>query len=97
MPHDIIAPAKMQDVFWDYLRADIFVNDFIKRDSSKDAMAENVRLQKKIFQQHKITKEQFYKSYDYYLAHPNMMRNMIDTMIAKHSKEKFNFRPISIE
>ena len=86
VPPDILGPEKMQAVYWDYIRADVFANDFIKRDSSKNVEVENARLQQAIFKLHKVTKDEFYKSYDYYLNHQLLMKGMIDTMIARQQK-----------
>jgi hypothetical protein len=88
LPDDVIEPGKMQDVFWDYIRADIYTTDFIKRDTSKNALLENIKLQKAIFRQHNITKEQFYKSYTYYVSKPELMKAIIDSMVAHHSRDQ---------
>ncbi|MCP9750851.1 DUF4296 domain-containing protein [Ferruginibacter sp. HRS2-29] len=79
----IIEPDKMQEVLWDYIRADIFTTDFISVDSSKNLPAENVRLQKAIFAKYKITKEEFYNSYTWYQQHPDEMQVLLDSMTAR--------------
>lgn len=86
VPSDILPPEKMQAVYWDYIRADVFANEFIKKDSSKNVEVENARLQQAIFKLHKVSKVEFYKSYDYYLNHQLLMKDMIDTMIARQQK-----------
>jgi hypothetical protein len=79
----IIEPEKMQDVLWDYIRADVFTTDFISVDTSKNLPAENVKLQKAIFAKYKITKEDFYKSYTYYQQHPDQMQVLLDSMTVR--------------
>ncbi|HSN59576.1 MAG TPA: DUF4296 domain-containing protein [Ferruginibacter sp.] len=86
VPSDILSPEKMQAVYWDYIRADVFANEFIKKDSSKNVEVENARLQQAVFKLHKVTKVEFYKSYDYYLNHQLLMKEMIDTMLARQQK-----------
>lgn len=83
LPKDILEPEKMQAVYWDYMRADIFANEHIRNDSSKNLPLENAKLQLQVFQLHKISKEQFYKSYEYYLNHRELMKDMIDTMLIR--------------
>lgn len=94
LPKGIMPPEKMQRVFWDYLRADIYTQDFIAKDSTKNMILENLRLQDKVFALHKITKEQFYNSYTYYSNHKELMTKMLDSMIAKHEKKVPGAKPI---
>jgi Domain of unknown function (DUF4296) len=46
-------------------------------------------LQQKIFAVHKISKEEFYKSYEFYKTHPNIMQPMLDSLISKATREKY--------
>jgi len=86
MPADILGMEKMQAVYWDYMRADVFANEFVRRDSSKNVPVESARLQQKVFELHKITKETFYKSYDYYLRKPVLLKELLDTMLVRQPK-----------
>jgi ribosome-interacting GTPase 1 len=83
IPSTVLKPDKMQAVMWDIVRADVFTSEFIKADSTKDLLQENLQLQKKIFALNKITKEQYYTSFEYYKSKPELMRVMLDTMIAR--------------
>ena len=89
VPPGILKPAVMQKVMWDVLRADAFAFDFIKRDSAKKAEAEDVKLQQQIFAIHKVSKEDFYRSYNFYKAHPDLMQPILDSMINKATRDKF--------
>lgn len=83
IPKDILPPEKMQEVMWDYLRADVFTTDFISKDSAKNVDFENIQIQKKIFEKYKISKDIFYKSLSYYEANPSLMQVMMDSMITQ--------------
>lgn len=85
-PDDVLPPEKMQQVLWDYIRADVYTSDFISKDSSKNAVAENAKFQLAVFQKHKISKEQFYRSYEYYASHNKEMRTMLDTITARQQR-----------
>lgn len=87
VPDDIIKPEKMEAVFWDVIRADVLVTDYSKKDSSVSPLFQNIALQKKIFHLHGVTKEQFYKSFDYYAEHPGMMTVLLDSVIAHSTPE----------
>ena len=87
-PGDVLPPEKMQAVFWDIIKADVWTTDYIQRDSSKIPMHENIAIQKKIFQFHGVTKNEFYNSFDYYTRHPELMSAMLDSMVARQGREK---------
>ncbi len=86
VPKGILKPEKMQAVFWDYIRADVYANEFVRRDTSKNAELENTRMQQQVFQLHKVTKKEFYDSYEYYLKHQELMKGMMDTMLVRQQK-----------
>ncbi|MDB5203385.1 MAG: hypothetical protein JWQ27_2794 [Ferruginibacter sp.] len=87
-PSGVLAEDKMQEVLWDYVQADVFAKDFISKDSALNDTAENIKLQKQVFAAHKITREQFYKSYEYYLHHDNDMKVMLDSLLARQTRKK---------
>jgi len=84
----ILPKEKMQAVMWDIIEADVFTEQFIKKDSLKNLSMENMQLQNKIFAIHKTTKADFYKSYDYYLAHADQMRIILDSITAKAERDR---------
>ena len=81
LPSGILAPKKMQDVFWDYIRADVYSTEFLKKDSNKNVVLENLKLQEKIFKLHNTTREEFYRSYSWYLDHKELMTIVMDSII----------------
>jgi len=86
IPEDIIPPEQMQAVFWDFLRADIYAEDFLKADSSLDTEKESAALQKTVFQKHQLSRDRFLRSYRYYSDHPELMRDMLDSMLVRQQK-----------
>lgn len=88
LPKGILPEDKMQAVFWDFMMADVYTMDELVKDSSKVKDNENVKLQQAIFHQHHVTKEEFYKSYNYYISHPGKMTIMMDSMMAKQTRQK---------
>ncbi len=93
IPPGILEPDKMQAVLWDVIRADAFTTDFIKKDSAKNEEEENVALQQKIFSIHHVSKQDFYKSYDYYKSNTVLMKDMIDTMLVRAERDR-NKKPV---
>ncbi|MEP7166308.1 MAG: DUF4296 domain-containing protein [Ferruginibacter sp.] len=93
-PGGILKPDKMQEVFWDYIRADIYASEYLKRDSGKNAVIENLKLQDKVFKLHHTSREVFYKSYNWYANHKELMKTMLDSMVAKKQREKTKASPL---
>jgi hypothetical protein len=90
LPAGLLKPDKMQAVLWDVIKADVFTTEFIKKDSAKNAAAENLKLQQQIFAIHKISKADFYNSYDYYKLNSTAFKKIIDSMIAQAERNHYN-------
>ena len=84
----ILGKEKMQAVMWDIIQADVFTEQFVKRDSSKNARLENMQLQNKIFALHKVTRVDYYKSYNYYIYNTDLMKVILDSMSTKAEKDR---------
>ncbi len=86
-----ILPAEiMQQVLWDYIKADAYVTNYVTKDSSQNPQLINANLQQQIFKKYHITKEQFEKSYAYYVAHGNELVKITDTIFAKNQREQLS-------
>ena len=97
IPSGILKPDKMQAMLWDVIKADAFTAEIVRKDSSKKSPEVNLKLQQEIFAIHKITKDDFYRSYDYYKANPGQLKIIMDSIIiqAERNKSKnFITRPI---
>jgi hypothetical protein len=90
LPAGILKPDKMQAVLWDVIKADVFTAEFIKKDTAKNAAAENLKLQQQIFAIHKISKAGFYNSYDYYKLNSTAFKKIIDSMITLAERNHYN-------
>lgn len=83
----VLGQAKMQDVMWDMIRADVLTSEFPRKDST-DPKIKNITLQKKIFHAHGITREEFYNSFDFYTKKPEVLTVMLDTVAARQSRSR---------
>jgi hypothetical protein len=86
----ILPPDKMEAVLWDIIRADVFTQNFVKKDSLRNPVMENLKLQDQVFTKHQVTKTDFYKSYDYYINHSDLMKIILDSMSAKAERDRPN-------
>jgi hypothetical protein len=72
----------MKAVMWDIFQAQAFTENFIKNDSSKNVLAESAKLQQQVFALHKITKQDYDRTYSYYKVHPDEMKVLLDSISA---------------
>jgi len=79
-PDGVLDPEKMQAVYWDYLRADVYAKELLSKDSSRNIDSANIQFQQQLFEKHRVSKETFYKSYEYYISHQLLMKDMLDTL-----------------
>ncbi len=87
VPSGIIPPEKMEILLWEQMRADAFTREYISKDSAKDVLKENLLLQEKIFQKYGTDKDAFYKSYDYYVKHETLMKDLLDSVVAIEARK----------
>jgi len=88
LPTGILNQERMQAVLWDMMQAQVYTNNFTKKDSSKNIVLENLKLQKEIFTIDHVSKEDFYNSYDYYKNHPELLKTVLDSMTAKVERDR---------
>jgi hypothetical protein len=89
---DILPEKEMREVMWDMIRADQYVAAFLSKDSTHSKRDESIRLYDEIFRIHKITREQFKTSFNYYTSQPDLFRPIIDSL-AKRKIEPAHIRP----
>jgi Domain of unknown function (DUF4296) len=87
MPSGIIGKDKMEILLWEQMKADAFTREFISKDPYKKLDEENIKLQQKIFAKYDVSEEAFYKSYDYYMKHTNLLKSILDSIVSKKTKE----------
>ena len=88
----ILSKEKMEKIMWELTQADVFTQDFISKDSSKNLEKENLKLQLKIFSKNSTDRKSFYKSYDYYLKHEELLKPLLDTLIVRNGRIRENIR-----
>lgn len=79
-PSSIIQPEQMKSVLWDVMRAQNLAISVSRSDTTTNTIAETKALTQKVFEIHKISAEDFNKSYNWYLRHPELMKVMFDSL-----------------
>jgi hypothetical protein len=90
IPKGILGKEKMQQVLWDMIQAERFRETFIL-DSSKNFKTEQFKLYAQVFEINKVTKDEFIKSYKFYMSRPDIARDMFDSLASQADKRREDF------
>jgi len=88
IPSGIIPKNEMQKILWDMIQADQFSKQFLVRDSLKknNLNFETMKLYNEVFQIHHITKDEFQKSYQFYISRPDILKIVFDSLSAQGNR-----------
>lgn len=88
VPNGTIPPAKMQEIVFDLMKADEFINSFAVKDSTINIRTKRITLYEQVFAVHKTSKDKFYKSYKYYQQHPDKNKILFDSLYGVANRKK---------
>ena len=77
---DILPPKKMQTILWDIMQADEMAEYNSTNDSSFKGVAKHIGYYQNIFAIHKVSRETFKKSLNYYKDHPASLKPILDSL-----------------
>jgi hypothetical protein len=83
VPKGIFPLKKMEEVLYDIVRAEELVDFSMITDSTYRIPSKRYALYDSIFHIHKITKEDFSKSYQYYQGRPDLFKEILEILHAK--------------
>jgi hypothetical protein len=88
-PRGILPRPEMESVLWDLIQANQYSFTFIAKDSGKVSVKdEDLKLYEEVFELHHTTREKFQESYAWYMKHPELVRNIFDSLLAKGNRLK---------
>ncbi len=90
IPEGVLSSKKMQAVLTDILIADVLNNERILKDTSLKLPAENASYFLRIFQLHNTTRNEFSRSYNFYLKRPDLLKVITDSVSADISRRNQN-------
>jgi hypothetical protein len=79
-PSDVLDKEKMKLVMKDVLMAEEFVKSYVLKDSTKKEDEETIKLYNQVFKLHNTNRQQFLKSFDYYISRPYLAKEMFDSL-----------------
>lgn len=89
IPSGIIGRDSMEHILWDILQAERYANTYMAGDSSvRDLKKETFKLYGEVFEIHHITKDEFLRSYKFYLAHPNISSVLLDSLAQMANRQR---------
>lgn len=80
IPSAILPPEKFQAILTDVLLADALTLERSFKDSSVKISDENAAYFLKVFQLHGVSKNEFMKSYNFYLQRPDLLKIITDSV-----------------
>ncbi len=76
-----LSRQQMENVMWDLMRADLFVNNYmVIQDSALDKKKQGRLLYAQVLKMHKVSQQAFRESFDYYRSNPDLMKALMDTL-----------------
>jgi hypothetical protein len=87
IPPGVLGQDKMEKVLWDMIQAERYTNTFMK-DSAQNIKEETFKLYAQVFSIHNISKDQFIKSYKFYMSRPDIARPMFDSLATKANRRR---------
>ena len=95
IPSGILDKEKMGKVLWDMVLADRFASQHIVKDSARINVTDSTfKLYSKVFSLNNISREEFVKSYKFYMTRPDLCKIIFDTISQRANRLKEeSYRP----
>jgi hypothetical protein len=96
IPRNILRPEKMRSVLWDMMRADEMASYYASANPSFHLYDTSLVYYQEVLQVHRITKQEFKTSLDYYEGHPALLKEVLDSLQAigdRIPKQKDSTKP----
>ncbi|MBE7169990.1 MAG: DUF4296 domain-containing protein [Williamsia sp.] len=84
----ILPVNKMTNVMWDMIQVDEFATGFLAKDSSKNIKLERMKLYQQVFTLHHVSDKDYFASFKYYTAQPDLFKTMIDSLSGRATREQ---------
>lgn len=89
IPSDVIDKEEMGKILWDMMLADQYAANYIVKDSGKvNVKMETLKLYEEVFRLHKISRDEFRRSFQFYQERPDITRVMFDSLQARGQRAR---------
>jgi len=87
IPSGILDKEEMGSILWDMMQADQYASSYLIKDSAKvNVKMETLKLYEEVFRLHKVSREEFRRSFQFYQDHPDITRVLFDSLIARGNR-----------
>jgi hypothetical protein len=101
VPAGVMPHGKMEAVMWDVIQSEQYSAAYLAKDSAHlNLKMENLRLYDEVFRLHQVSREEFRRSYQYYMGRADLAQVLFDSLLAKGNRlrtESYNrpYRPVT--
>ena len=89
IPSDVIGKEEMEKILWDMMLADQYSANYLVKDSARvNVKMETLKLYEEVFRLHKVSRDEFRKSFQFYQGRPDITRTMFDSLLAKGNRAR---------
>jgi hypothetical protein len=87
VPAGVLPHAKMEAVMWDVIQSEQYSASYLAKDSAHiNLKLENLKLYDEVFRLHQVSREEFRKSYQYYMGRADLAQVLFDSLLAKGNR-----------
>ena len=101
VPAGVLPHEKMEAVMWDVIQSEQYSATYLAKDSAHiNLKLENLRLYDEVFRLHQVSREEFRKSYQYYMGRADIAQVLFDSLLARGNRlrtESYtrSYRPVA--
>lgn len=101
VPAGVLPHEKMEAVMWDVIQSEQYSATYLAKDSAHiNLKLENLKLYDEVFRLHQVSREEFRKSYLYYMGRADLSQVLFDSLLAKGNRlrtESYSrpYRPVT--
>ena len=89
IPSGVIGREEMEKILWDMMLADQYAANYIIKDSAKvNVKMETLKLYEEVFRLHKVSRDEFRKSFQFYQERPDITRVIFDSLLARGNRAR---------
>ncbi len=87
LPSSILDYNEMKEIMWDMAQVDEFVMVYVHGTPQK-VKNENLLMYQKVFALHKVSNDEFVKSYSFYKSHPAQQKVLMDSLLQYSNRQR---------
>jgi len=87
IPSGVLPREEMGNVLWDMVQADQYADIYVTKDTSRiNKKIETLKLYDMVLRMHKVSRDEFRKSFQFYKDRPDLSRPMFDSLLARGNR-----------